>query len=99
MSCCWLPDKKIMIMKKFFLLFHAFFLLISSLTAQRYLGNNSNAMQSTMEKLSSGYRINRAGDDAAGLQLSENLRSQIEQIAADWIARGKRSNYPVELFE
>ena len=50
---------------------------IVSMTAQRYLNSNSSALQSTMEKLSSGYRINRAGDDAAGLQLSENLRAQI----------------------
>lgn len=50
---------------------------VSSMNAQRYLGNNTTALQKTMEKLSSGYRINRAGDDAAGLQLSENLRSQI----------------------
>lgn len=50
---------------------------VSSLTSQRYLGNNTNSLQKTMEKLSSGYRINRAGDDAAGLQLSENLRAQI----------------------
>jgi flagellin len=50
---------------------------VSSMNAQRYLGNNTSALQKTMEKLSSGYRINRAGDDAAGLQLSENLRAQI----------------------
>jgi flagellin len=50
---------------------------IVSMTAQRYLNSNSSSLQSTMEKLSSGYRINRAGDDAAGLQLSENLRAQI----------------------
>jgi len=50
---------------------------VSSLTAQRHLGNNTTALQKTMEKLASGYRINRAGDDAAGLQLSESLRSQI----------------------
>jgi flagellin len=50
---------------------------ISSLNAQRYLSSNTNMLQKTMEKLASGYRINRAGDDAAGLQLSENLRSQI----------------------
>jgi len=50
---------------------------IVSMTAQRYLSANSSSLQSTMEKLSSGYRINRAGDDAAGLQLSENLRAQI----------------------
>ncbi|MEM0952413.1 MAG: flagellin [Cyanobacteria bacterium P01_H01_bin.74] len=50
---------------------------VSSLNAQRYLSNNTRSLQKTMEKLASGFRINRAGDDAAGLQLSENLRSQI----------------------
>lgn len=50
---------------------------ITSLNAQRYLNSNTNSLQKTMEKLASGYRINRAGDDAAGLQLSENLRAQI----------------------
>jgi flagellin len=50
---------------------------VVSLTAQRHLSNNTNSLQKTMEKLASGYRINRAGDDAAGLQLSENLRAQI----------------------
>lgn len=50
---------------------------VSSLSAQRNLGTNTTMLQKTMEKLSSGYRINRAGDDAAGLQLSEKLRSQI----------------------
>lgn len=48
-----------------------------SLNSQRYLTNNTNALAKSMEKLSSGFRINRAGDDAAGLQLSEKLRSQI----------------------
>jgi flagellin len=50
---------------------------VSSLTAQRHLGNNTNALSKSMEKLSSGFRINRAADDAAGLQLSETLRAQI----------------------
>ena len=50
---------------------------VSSMNAQRYLGMNTTALTRTMEKLSSGYRINRASDDAAGLQLSENLRAQI----------------------
>ncbi|HEY9688306.1 MAG TPA: flagellin [Coleofasciculaceae cyanobacterium] len=50
---------------------------VSSLTAQRHLGLNTNMLSKSMEKLASGYRINRAGDDAAGLQLSENLRAQI----------------------
>lgn len=50
---------------------------VSSLTSQRHLTNNTNALNKSLERLSSGYRINRGGDDAAGLQLSENLRSQI----------------------
>ncbi len=50
---------------------------VASLNSQRHLGNNTNALQKSMEKLSSGFRINRASDDAAGLQLSENLRTQI----------------------
>lgn len=50
---------------------------ITSLNAQRHLGNNTTALNKRMERLASGSRINRAGDDAAGLQLSENLRSQI----------------------
>ncbi|HEY9688172.1 MAG TPA: flagellin [Coleofasciculaceae cyanobacterium] len=50
---------------------------VSSLNAQRHLGVNTNALSKSMEKLSSGFRINRAADDAAGLQLSETLRSQI----------------------
>jgi Flagellin and related hook-associated proteins len=42
----------------------------------RYSANN-NALAKNLEKLSSGYRINRAGDDAAGLAISEKMRSQI----------------------
>ncbi|MEB3285900.1 MAG: flagellin [Vampirovibrionales bacterium] len=48
-----------------------------SINAQRHLTNNTNMLSKSLEKLASGYRINRAGDDAAGLQLSENLRAQI----------------------
>ncbi|MGE0201177.1 MAG: flagellin [Candidatus Melainabacteria bacterium] len=49
----------------------------SSLNAQRLLGINTNMLNRSMEKLASGYRINRAGDDAAGLMISETLRAQI----------------------
>ncbi|MCS6266867.1 MAG: flagellin [Vampirovibrio sp.] len=48
-----------------------------SLNAQRILGGNVKSLGKSLEKLSSGYRINRASDDAAGLQISEGLRSQI----------------------
>ncbi len=50
---------------------------VSSLNAQRYLTQNTNNLSKSLEKLASGFRINRAADDAAGLQLSENLRAQI----------------------
>jgi flagellin len=50
---------------------------IAALNAHRNLGNNNSAVNKNLEKLSSGYRINRAGDDAAGLALSEKMRAQI----------------------
>jgi flagellin len=50
---------------------------IASMNAQRYLSMNTTALQKSMEKLASGYRINHAQDDAAGLGLSETLRAQI----------------------
>ncbi len=50
---------------------------IGSMSAQRHLGRNTNALNKSLERLSSGFRINRASDDAAGLQISENLRAQI----------------------
>jgi len=61
-----------------------------SLNAQRSLSKNTMALQQSMERLSSGYRINRAGDDAAGMQVSENLRTQIRgsQKALDNVQDG-----------
>jgi flagellin len=50
---------------------------VASLVAQRNLLQNSNKVNSSLEKLSSGLRINRAADDAAGLSISETLRTQI----------------------
>jgi flagellin len=50
---------------------------IAAFNAQRQLVGNSDNLSRAMEKLSSGYRINRAGDDAAGLAISEKLRGQI----------------------
>lgn len=49
---------------------------VESLTAQRQLGNNQNDLSNSMEKLSSGSRINKSADDAAGLAISENLRAK-----------------------
>lgn len=48
-----------------------------AMTAQRHLGTTKQSMEKSMEKLASGSRINRAGDDAAGLAISENLRAQV----------------------
>ncbi|HEU4667034.1 MAG TPA: flagellin, partial [Arthrobacter sp.] len=45
--------------------------------AYRSLSNTQNDLSKSLEKLSSGLRINRAGDDAAGLAISEGLKSQI----------------------
>lgn len=52
----------------------------ASLNAQRVLWNTKLGLDKSMEKLASGYRINRAGDDAAGLAISENLRAQIRGL-------------------
>jgi flagellin len=52
----------------------------ASLNSQRTLWNTKLALDKSMEKLSSGYRINRAGDDAAGLAISENLRAQVRGL-------------------
>lgn len=53
---------------------------VSSLNAQRNLAKTRRAQQQTLEQLSSGQRINRAGDDAAGLAISENLKAQIRGL-------------------
>ena len=50
---------------------------IAALNSYRNLTNNNSAVAKNLEKLSSGYRINRAGDDAAGLAISEKMRAQI----------------------
>ena len=50
---------------------------VSAFNAYRNLGTNQLALGKSLEKLSSGLRINRAADDAAGLVISENLRSQV----------------------
>ena len=44
---------------------------ISALNSHRQLSTNTSALSKNLEKLSSGFRINRAGDDAAGLAISE----------------------------
>jgi flagellin len=52
----------------------------ASLNAQRNLRTSKLGLDKSLERLSSGYRINRAGDDAAGLAISENLRAQIRGL-------------------
>lgn len=53
---------------------------MSSLFASRQEGINAQALQKSMEKLASGEKINRAGDDASGLSISEKMRSQIRGL-------------------
>jgi flagellin len=53
---------------------------VASLNAQRNLLGTKWGLDKSLERLSSGYRINRAGDDAAGLAISENLRAQIRGL-------------------
>lgn len=53
---------------------------IAAINSYRNLSINQNALSKNLEKLSSGYRINRAGDDAAGLAISETMRSQINGL-------------------
>lgn len=54
---------------------------IASLNAQRTLGGSTNALSTSLERLSSGSRINSAKDDAAGLQISNRLTSQINGLS------------------
>ena len=53
---------------------------ISVINAQRQFGINTKNKAKTAEKLSSGYKINRAADDAAGLSISEKMRRQIRGL-------------------
>ncbi len=53
---------------------------ISAMSSYRNYTNNTSALAKNLEKLSSGYKINRAGDDAAGLAISEKMRAQISGL-------------------
>ena len=53
---------------------------IAAINSYRNLGINQSGLNKNLEKLSSGYKINRAGDDAAGLAISESMRSQINGL-------------------
>jgi flagellin len=53
---------------------------VAAINARRMLVHSTEAQQNSLERLSSGSRINKAGDDAAGLAISENLRAQIRGL-------------------
>ena len=53
---------------------------IAAMNSYRNLSNTQNDQAKSLEKLSSGFRINRAADDAAGLAISERLRGQIKGL-------------------
>lgn len=53
---------------------------IAAINSYRNLGINQSGLNKNLEKLSSGYKINRAGDNAAGLAISESMRSQINGL-------------------
>ena len=55
---------------------------IMVMNAYRNYNTNTSALSKNLEKLSSGYKINRAGDDAAGLAISEKMRAQITGLTA-----------------
>ncbi len=53
---------------------------VTAMASNRYLGNNNAALSGNFEKLASGYAINKAGDNAAGLTVSEKMRAQIKNL-------------------
>lgn len=53
---------------------------VTSLVAQRHLSDNNQGLSKSLERLSSGYRINKSMDDAAGLAVSENMRGKIRGL-------------------
>ncbi|HZO96374.1 MAG TPA: flagellin, partial [Gaiellaceae bacterium] len=53
---------------------------IEAMDAHRHLVNTSTQLSASMERLSSGYRINKAADDAAGLAISEKLAAQVSSL-------------------
>lgn len=68
---------------------------IAALNTHRQLNSATNAQSKSMEKLSSGMRINRAGDDAAGLAISEKMRGQIRGLDQ----AGKNSQDAISLIQ
>jgi len=68
---------------------------IQAMAAQRALGNNYQAQNRSLERLSSGTRINRAGDDAAGLAISEKLKANIRSLKQ----AGRNANDGISLIQ
>src|ERR1700742_2657957 len=66
---------------------------VSSLEAQMNLQKNQTALMSSFNKLSSGFRINTAADDAAGLAISESMKSQIRS----YTVAERNANYEVSM--
>ena len=60
---------------------------VASLNSQRNLRNTRRLLDKSLTRLSSGYRINRAGDDAAGLAISEKLRAKNERLSTGFEKR------------
>src|SRR5262245_1395133 len=71
---------------------------VSSLLAQRVLGNQNKGLVGSLERLSTGLRINRGGDDPAGLIASENLRSEKAAIGSA-ISNSQRAEQVVNVAE
>jgi flagellin len=71
---------------------------VSSLLAQRLASTNTRLLTATLERLSTGYRINRGSDDPAGLIVSENLRGEMRGISAA-ISNGERAGQFVNVAE
>lgn len=71
---------------------------VSSLVAQRVLGQNNFGLNDSLERLSTGLRINRGKDDPAGLIASENLRSEIKAVGAA-ISNAERAERVVNIAE
>lgn len=66
-----------------------------ALSAQRFLSNNYQAQNNSLERLASGSRINRAGDDAAGLAISEKLKANIRSMKQ----AGRNANDGISLIQ
>src|SRR6185295_1600121 len=71
---------------------------VQSLIAQRVLGQNNKSLNQSLERLSTGFKINRGKDDPAGLIASENLRSELKATNAA-IGNANRADQVVNIAE